>query len=221
MVADLESDRPEEVHRPASRDGAIRRSAAGGGAVRPGPRGRLHDLAGPQVEQLADLADLLMIVSLQKWLMGVTGEANLIVGMPVDIVVDKDRYDTQLQCWFKPENGRPRRPGPQGEGRGLAGPGEGDGYGRRRTAPLHLRRRPEARRLPAQALSRGETGVEPRPEARGFAFNIDTPPRGTCAASPRSSLGAGPRRLYTLGSDKFTDLKEKARKSCRKARGFS
>ena len=155
---------------------------------------------------------LMIMVDLQKWLMGTTGEANLIVGTPVEILVDKDRYDTQMQRWFVPESkDAPAEGAPAAKDAGKQDLGKQAGAvaGDQLKFTFADALRPGVYEI--ELFPKSETGVDPRPESRGFAFNIDTPQEGNLRRVPREQLLEQVRdaKFYTLGSDKFTDLKEK------------
>lgn len=160
-----------------------------------------------------------LMVFMQKHLTGTASESDLTVGTPLEITLDAKRYDTKIRRWFKPEvtEGLKGKADNEAQARGLQDMGKQDGtiVGDRVKFTFNDARKPGVYVL--DFFPRTEESVDPKPESRGLAFNIDARSEGNLRRAVSEDIvqavaGSERRdyvRFYTLGSDSFTDLKGK------------
>jgi len=156
--------------------------------------------------------------SLEKYLIGVHKDTDLLVGTPLDISLDQTRYDTKMRR-FRRRDMDAAAPGGNaggnapGKGSNLIDLGEQQQVGSPVNGRIHFRF--------ADALEPGMYVLEfypaagvagGKPEQRSFAFNVDTAAESNLLRYriTREDLErtVPNSKLYTLGADRFSDLAE-------------
>lgn len=152
--------------------------------------------------------------SLQRYLTSVNQDADMIVGQPLEITLDQNRFDTKMRRFRKTEGGEA---GPGGK---VAAPGEIDmGEQQQTGTPTNGRIRfvfsdakePGMYLMELYPSSNAPTGS--KPERRAFAYNIDSNAESNLLRYriSREDLekSVPNSRFYALGADKFTDLADR------------
>jgi hypothetical protein len=129
---------------------------------------------------------VVMMLALQKYLTALSDEAPLTVGSPLQLTLDAGRYERRMRRFYlaeaRPDNEEP------GQGGGREDLGEQEGAEDNETIELTFS---EARRPGVYLFHlypRAEDGVEPKPEERAFAFNVDTEAESDLKRAGREAL---------------------------------
>jgi hypothetical protein len=155
---------------------------------------------------------VIFLGALEKHLIGVQKDADLLVGTPLDISLDQTRYDTKMRRFRWRETDAAQK-GNAAKSNNLIDLGEQQQVGSPVNGRIHFRfadaMEPGMYVLefyPAAGLSGG------KPEQRSFAFNVDTAAESNLLRYriTREDLErtVPNSRLYSLGADRFSDLAE-------------
>jgi hypothetical protein len=153
----------------------------------------------------------MILNDLQRYLKSTTADAERTVGSSLDVDLDASRYKGALKVFYKPE-AKDRGPGVKG-GKGdleeisreeLAISGAPKG---RLQFHVNLARKPGV--YVFELAGKKADGTD-ETEQRAFAFNIDASESNLLRAGRDTLEEASPTvKIYTLGSDRFTDLADK------------
>lgn len=147
-----------------------------------------------------------VMYELQRWLTSGTGEVDLVVGTPLTITLDANRYEDRMGRIQKKEKG------PDGKGGDVVmGEQPGKTEGGKTTFTFADAKEPGVYVL--EFKQRAKDGVEAKREQIGYAFNVDTAAESNLARNDRAALmdkvkGA---QFYTLASDNWTELEQRQR----------
>jgi len=147
-----------------------------------------------------------IMYELQRWLTSGTGEIDLIVGTPITVQLDANRYEDRMGRIQKKEKG------PDGKGGDVVmGEQPGKTEGGKTTFTFNDAKEPGVYVL--EFKQRATDGMEAKREQLGFAFNVDTVAESNLARNDRIALldkvkGA---QFYTLASDNWTELEQRQR----------
>jgi hypothetical protein len=116
-----------------------------------------------------------VMLDLQKYLTGADNDDNRTVGTPLEIQADSSRFESRMHCYFQQgvrEGDAGPAPPPGKAGFRDLGERLGSLSGNRLTFTFDAAN--DAGVYHFELLPRADAAVEPKPETRAYAFNVDT-----------------------------------------------